>query len=63
MKTMVCNECGHAFWYQVTEMNVPGGKDKEFIYCPYCNENNGYTITSGFVYSFKIDQNTNMDSH
>ena len=33
-----------------------GGKEREEIYCPYCNAYNGYRMTSGFVYTFKIDE-------
>ena len=31
-------------------------KEREDIYCPYCNAYNGYRMTSGFVYTFKIDE-------
>lgn len=37
-------------------MNVPGGKEKEEIICPYCHEENGYRMTSGFVYTDKIEE-------
>ena len=53
---MTCSECGRRFRVQVTTMNVPGVKEREEIYCPYCNAYNGYRMTSGFVYTFKIDE-------
>ncbi len=54
--TMGCKKCGHTFLVRVTTMNVPGGKEKEEIYCPYCGEENGVRMTSGFVYTFKIEE-------
>lgn len=54
---MTCSECRKRFLVQVTTMNVPGGKDKEEVDCPYCHANNGYRMTSGFVYTFKIEDN------
>ena len=53
---MTCSECGRRFRVQVTTMNVPGGKEREEVDCPYCHTNNGYRMTSGFVYTFKIDE-------
>lgn len=54
---MVCKneKCGREFLVKVTTMNVPGGKDKEEIICPYCHTENGYHMTSGFVYTYKIE--------
>lgn len=53
--TMTCKHCGRKFRIQVTTMNVPSGKDKEEIFCPYCGEENGYRMTSGFVYTYKVE--------
>ena len=52
---MTCEKCGKEFRVQVTTMNVPGCKEKEEIYCPYCYAENGYRMTSGFVYTYKLD--------
>ena len=30
-------------------------KDKEEIICPYCHTENGHCMTSGFVYTYKIE--------
>jgi transcription elongation factor Elf1 len=51
-----CKKCGKDFYFKVTDMNVPGGKDREHINCPYCGETNGSVITSGFVYSYEIEE-------
>lgn len=51
---MICKECGRKFRVEVTTMGVPGGKEREEISCPYCGCNNGYRMTSGFVYTYKI---------
>ena len=52
---MTCEKCGKEFRVQVTTMNVPGGKEKEEIWCPYCGHLCGYRMTSGFVRTFKIE--------
>jgi len=49
-----CKKCGKEFKTEVTDMRVPGGKDRENIHCPYCNEINGSVMTSGFVFTEKI---------
>ena len=36
-------------------MNVLGGKGKEEEDYPYCHTNDGYRMTSGFVYTYKIE--------
>lgn len=47
---MTCKFCSKEFDVEVTTMNnVPGGKEKEEIICPYCHEENGYRMTSDFV--------------
>ena len=44
-----CKHCKKDFDIEVSSMNVPGCKEKEEIICPYCHEENGYRMTSGFV--------------
>jgi transposase-like protein len=56
MNKTTCQKCGKDFNYEVTDMKVPGGKDREYIYCPYCKEINGSEVTSGFIYSYEIDE-------
>lgn len=41
-------------------MHVPGGKDREFIYCPYCNQENGSEITSGWIETYKAENIENV---
>lgn len=53
---MTCKDCEKEFLVRVTTMNVPGCKEKEEIYCPYCHSENGYRMTSGFVYTYKIEK-------
>ena len=60
MEKLKCTKCNQSFWCQVTSMNVPGGKDREYIYCPYCNSVNGSVITSGFVYTYKETEKSKM---
>ena len=53
MLTVSCSNCKKEFYYEVTDMRVPGGKDKEYILCPYCGHVNGSVMTSGFVFTYK----------
>ena len=58
MTHTTCVKYGKEFKYVVADMNVPGGKDREYISCPYCGEINGSSVTSGFIYSHKIEDKT-----
>lgn len=53
---IVCKSCKKKFLYQVFDMRVPGGKDREYIYCPYCHQENGSVITSGWIETYKIEE-------
>ncbi|WP_338452328.1 hypothetical protein R4Z09_10845 [Niallia oryzisoli] len=55
MDKTTCKKCGKDFHYEVTDMRVPGGKEREEINCPYCGESNGSVVTSGFVHTYKIE--------
>jgi DNA-directed RNA polymerase subunit RPC12/RpoP len=55
MNTTTCEKCGKDFEYKITDMNVPGGKEREYINCPYCGESNGSVVTSGLVYSYRLE--------
>lgn len=55
MNEDTCGECGKRFDWKNHGDVWPGGKDKEYIRCPYCYAKNGSIITSGKVSSFKID--------
>ena len=53
MENLICTQCKRLFFYVVGDMGVPGGKERENIYCPYCNKENGSVMTSGFIYTYK----------
>lgn len=59
MTKVECKKCGKTFGYEHTGNIYPGGKDREYIVCPYCRETNGSIMTSGFVYTYKLDENGN----
>lgn len=62
MNITFCQKCSKKFHFNVTDMNVPGGKEREYLYCPYCKAVNGSHITSGFVESYiiKDDEKTKI---
>lgn len=51
-----CKTCDKDFYVDVSEMSYPGGKDMEFIYCPYCRAVNGYVMTDGFVSTTTVEE-------
>lgn len=55
-KKETCKECGKDFTWSESGNVYPGGKDREYIRCPYCNADNGSVMTSGMVISYKIDE-------
>ena len=59
MYTITCKKCEKSFYCKVMDMCVPGGKEREYIYCPYCREKNGSEITSGFVHTDKLEEKPN----
>ena len=52
-----CPICGKVFLVQELPMGVPGGKEREEYFCPYCHKEAGYIITDGFVRTSKIEEN------
>ncbi len=50
-----CEKCGKDYCYESTVNPWPGGKDREFAYCPYCNAEGPSEVISGFIYSYKLD--------
>lgn len=50
-----CTECGKDFTWKDHGNVYPGGKDKEYIECAYCGARNGSIMTSGSVFSSKIE--------
>lgn len=53
---MKCEKCGKEFYYEVHHMNVPGGKDREYIFCPYCKETNDSVVTDGWVSIYTAEE-------
>ncbi len=51
-----CSHCGKPYHVQEAPMGVPGGKDKEEIFCPWCHQIDGYMMTDGFVRTEKIEE-------
>lgn len=54
-----CSFCKKEFLYQIFDMRVPGDKDREYIYCPYCMNANGSLVTSGWILSYKLEEKQN----
>ncbi|MGM0181514.1 hypothetical protein IGK74_000411 [Enterococcus sp. AZ150] len=52
----VCTECGETFTWRNSGDVWPGGKDREYIYCPYCHAENGSIMTSGAVITAKVSE-------
>lgn len=46
---IVCKKCNKKFSWYIYDDVYPGGKDREYIYCPYCNTINGSEMISGFI--------------
>ena len=42
--TVICKHCGKPY-YQDYEDQVPGFRDMDYDYCPYCKEVNGQSMT------------------
>lgn len=53
MNKIKCKQCTAYFYYQNVEWGCPGGKEREYIFCPYCHEINGSEITNGWIYTYK----------
>lgn len=59
-KTVItCTKCGKAYLYVSTGNPYPGGKERETAYCPYCGADGPSEFISGFIYTYKIDEQGN----
>lgn len=54
-----CDKCGKDYYYESTGNQWPGGKDRETAYCPYCKAAGPSEFISGFIYTYKIDDEGN----
>lgn len=52
-----CNKCKKEYYYESTGNPWPGGKEREFAYCPYCKEEGPSEIISGTIHTYKLDKN------
>ena len=43
-RIVTCIHCGKAYWQETIEQ-TPGFRDMDFDNCPYCNEENGRSMT------------------
>lgn len=58
--TVQCDKCGKKYSYESTGNPYPGGKDMETAYCPYCGAEGPSEFISGFIYTYKLDDNGNI---
>ena len=56
MTIIECEKCGKKFGYAETGNIWPGGKDREYVNCPYCGETAFSKMTSGFIHACKMDE-------
>lgn len=52
-----CKSCGRDYYYESTGNIWPGGKERENAVCPYCKADGPSKFISGFIYSYKLDEN------
>ena len=49
-----CSNCDKDFTVKENELPMPGTKDYESVFCPYCEVYNGEVYINGTVYTEKI---------
>ena len=54
-----CLKCGKEYKYQVQDWGYPGGKEREYAYCPYCKTPSSSEVTNGVIKSWKIEDDSN----
>ena len=52
----ICSNCGKAFMAIEHELQMPGTKDFESVFCPYCDTYNGEVFINGTVHTRKIEE-------
>lgn len=55
MEITTCKSCGRKYGYVVSDMKVPGGKERECAYCPYCKSEGPSVVTSGWITTYKLE--------
>lgn len=56
MEITTCKSCGKKYGYVVSDMKVPGGKEREYAYCPYCKSEGPSVLTSGWITTYKLEK-------
>lgn len=59
MEKITCKNCGKEYAYEFWGTVYPGGKDKEYVDCPYCEETAFTRMTSQNVSMYKLDAQGN----
>ena len=54
---VVCKNCRKEYYYEISGDVWAGGKDREIAICPYCKADGPSEFISGFIYSYKLDEN------
>lgn len=60
MSRETCKKCGKVFAYEFWGTVYPGGKDREYVDCPYCGETAFSRMTSQCVAIRKLDEQGNV---
>ena len=50
-----CKNCGKDYYYESSGNIWPGGKECETAICPYCKAEGPSEMISGFINSYKLD--------
>ena len=56
-KIVKCEKCHKNYYYESDGNTCGGGKDRETAYCPYCKAEGPSEFISGFIYTYKLDEN------
>jgi hypothetical protein len=51
-----CINCGKDFVVKEHKLDMPGTKDLESVFCPYCESYNGEVFINGIVHASKIEE-------
>lgn len=58
MYVVKCKKCGRKYGYRLSGQVVPGGKERETAFCPYCGEEGPSEVTSLILTVYKLDEKT-----
>ena len=53
---ITCKKCGGKFTWHEYNGGYPGGKDRESVCCPYCDEEAFSVVISGVVAIEKVEE-------